>query len=61
MEKLTQPKLKQSEASQLQANMAIELIAAFRLIEEEVNELVEKAGKENWTVDKLETELQKIN
>ncbi|TGL39644.1 hypothetical protein EHQ53_14070 [Leptospira langatensis] len=60
MDKLLQPKLKQSEAISLQENMATELTAAFKLMAAEVEALLDEAGKEGWTIEELQTALEGI-
>lgn len=54
---LKQPKLTQPAISGYQKEMARDLIAAFRIKNDEVQKMLNKAVREGWTIDQLEKEL----
>lgn len=48
-----------NQFDQFSSPFALDLIAAFSLAEEEIIKLINKAGKENWTMQELFLEIER--
>lgn len=53
-------KLTQDYITSITRSMAEDLEAVFELIQDDIEKLISKAGSENWSVSKLETEIDKL-
>ncbi len=57
---LSIPKSTQAAAKRLRSEMALDFTAAFRVLRDDANSLIRKAGREEWTVKKLLKELDAL-